>query len=92
MNKTPCQALTCDLGGMELSEKAKNLFLKKIGQNIERLIYEKFKSKKRFLAETGFHKQTLHDITTGARDAHVLTLKTIAAHLGVSVRELMPED
>lgn len=77
---------------MELTEKAEKAFLKKLGHNIERLIYEKFKNKKRFMAETGFHKQTLHDITTGARDTHILTLKAIAAYLGVKVKDFLPDE
>jgi len=77
---------------MELSDKAKAAYLKKLGHKVEKLVYDKFGNKKRFIAETGFYKQTLHDITTGARDTHILTLKVLAAHLGVKVQDLLPED
>lgn len=74
---------------MELSEKEKSAFLKKLGHRIESLIYQKFGNKKRFLAETGIYKQTLHDITTGERDAHVSTLKRFAIALGVPLKDLV---
>ena len=77
---------------MELSEKAKQAFLKKLGHRVERLIYDKFGNKNQFIEETGFYKQTLHDITTGSRDAHIWTLKKLAAALDVPLKAILDEE
>jgi DNA-binding Xre family transcriptional regulator len=77
---------------MELSEKARKAFLKKLGNSLERLIYEKFNNKKHFSEMTGIHRQKLHDMLTGARDTRISTLKTVAAHLGVKVKDLLADE
>jgi transcriptional regulator with XRE-family HTH domain len=72
----------------EALQKAK--FLRELGANVERLIYQKFKTKGAFLAKTGIFKATLHDITTGKADPQILTLWKIAKELNISVKELLP--
>jgi DNA-binding XRE family transcriptional regulator len=75
---------------MDKEALQKRLFLEEFGQNLEKLIYRKFKTKGEFLSETGMFKQTLHDIVKGKADPQLTTLRTIAEGLGVPVRDLFP--
>lgn len=77
---------------MELSDKQKAAYLKKLGQKIESLIYSKYKSKDEFLRETGIFKKGLHDILTGKRDARISTYLRIAVALGVKLEEILPVE
>lgn len=64
--------------------------LKEFGENLEALIYRKFKSKDAFLRETGIFKATLHDILTGKADPQLTTLWRIAEGLNMDIRDLFP--
>lgn len=74
---------------MELSESEKKAALTALGQRIEALIYEKFKNKEQFLAETGFYKANLHEVVTGRVDVQFSTLLRLAKALKVPVEELV---
>ena len=72
----------------ESAKKAK--ILKDFGSNLERLIYEKFKSRDAFLKVIEMHKANLHRLINGEVDPQLTTLQKIADGLGVPVRELFP--
>lgn len=76
---------------MEVDEKEKAVFLRQFGQNVEALIYKKFKSKDQFIRETGFHKKSLHDILTGTRDTHLSMIQRLAKALDVNPNSLLPK-
>ena len=73
---------------MELSASEKKAALKALGQRIESLIYEKFKNKEQFLAETGFYKANLHEVITGKVDVQFSILIRLAKVLKVPVEVL----
>ena len=72
----------------ESAKKAK--ILKDFGANLERLIYEKFKSRDAFLKVIEMHKANLHRLINGEVDPQLTTLHKIADGLGVPVRDLFP--
>jgi DNA-binding Xre family transcriptional regulator len=74
---------------MEVSAAEKKAALKALGQRLEALIYERYKSKEQFLAETGFFKTNLHEVVTGKVDVQFTTLLRLAKALNISVSELI---
>lgn len=74
---------------MELTAVEKKAALRALGRRIESLIYEKFKNKERFLAETGFFKANLHEVLTGKVDPRFSTLVRLAKALKVPIEELV---
>jgi len=75
---------------MELNPKEKTAFLRGIGDRVEKLIYQKYKSKDQFIRETGFHKRPLHDVLMGNRDTHVSMILKLAKALDVKPKDLIP--
>jgi hypothetical protein len=73
---------------VDLEKGEKEAFLRELGHSVEKLIYAKYKSKNAFLSETGFHKKTLHDILTGAVDAHVSVVYRLSKALNLPFDKL----
>lgn len=74
---------------MDLPESEKKAALRALGARLESLIYERYKSKDQFLAETGFFKANLHEIITGKVDPQFSTLLRLAKALKVSVGQIV---
>ena len=76
---------------MDVSEKQKKTFFKHFGNNVEKLIYEKFKSKDQFIAATGFLKKSLHLVLRG-NDTKLSTILRLSKALGVKPKDLLPDE
>ena len=65
---------------------------KEFGENLERLIAEKFPSRDAFLKKSDLemYKANLHRIIKGQDEPKLTTLYKIAEALDISVRELFP--
>lgn len=73
----------------EIKPGEKEALLKTFGERLEKLIYQRFKSKDQFIGETGFYKANLHEIVTGKVDPQLSTIFRLAKSLGISLEELM---
>jgi hypothetical protein len=72
-----------------LTETQKTAFLKAFGKRLEELIYGKFESKQKFLRDSGFYKNTLHNIITGDVDPQLTTLYRLSLELGIPLEDLV---
>lgn len=71
-----------------LPDDKKKLLLS-FGVRLESLIYQRYRSKDRFLAASGFYKANLHGIITGKSDPQLSTLYRLAKALDLTLSELV---
>jgi len=75
----------------KLTDAEKKEILEPFGKRLEALIYERFKTKEKFLRDTGFFKANLHQFIKGEVDPQLTTLHRLANAIGITVEELVGE-